>query len=221
MWSLARPDTHREATLARRRALVEAAVDVVAEKGVAGATHREIARRAGVPLSTTSYFFASIDELVLTALREFQAELLEQLQGLRAMLESQRLSPAAAVDVLIEVLFAEPPARIVAQFEGYLEASRRPGDRDEVAVVIDAFEQLAESMLTAAGANHPAEGARAFVALIDGFALHRLARPRPGSDGASLRRALLDLLAAQLLDDEERRLIDARLAQTPRATPAP
>jgi DNA-binding transcriptional regulator YbjK len=51
--------------------LLDAAVAVVAERGVGGATHRAIAARAGVPLSTTSYFFASLDELIVAALRAF------------------------------------------------------------------------------------------------------------------------------------------------------
>ena len=37
--------------------------------GAGAVTHRAVAARAGVPLSTTSYFFSSIDELVTEALR--------------------------------------------------------------------------------------------------------------------------------------------------------
>lgn len=188
---------------------------VVAERGVAGVTHREIARRAGLPLSTTSYFFASIDELVLEAMRVFQTELLEQIDELRSRIASRQMAPAQAVDALLTVLLAEPGPRIVAQFEGYLEASRRPEQRPAVAAVIEAFERLAESILTAADARRPAEGARAFVALIDGFALHRVAWPRPRGDRAALRRAMLDLFLAQLLDDDERRELDARLGRRP------
>jgi DNA-binding transcriptional regulator YbjK len=215
-----RPDSHREATLTRRRALLEAAAEVVAERGVGGATHREIARRAGVPLSTTSYFFASIDELVLEALRIFQAELLAQIEDLQTRTASQRLTPVQAVDALLGVLLAEPASRIVAQFEGYLEAARRPEQRPSVASVIEAFERLAESMLTAAGAQRPAEGARAFVALIYGFALHRVAWPRPRGDRAALRRAMLDLFLLQLLDNEERRDLGSRLERPSQSSPA-
>jgi TetR/AcrR family transcriptional regulator, regulator of biofilm formation and stress response len=213
-----RPDSHREATLARRRALLEAAVDVVAERGVGGATHREIARRAGLPLSTTSYFFASIDELVLEALQVFQTELLEQIDALRAQVASQQLTPIEAVDMLLAVLLAEPGPRIVAQFEGYLEASRRPEHRPAVAAVITAFERLAESVLAAAGARRPADAARAFVALVDGFALHRVTWPRPRGDRVALRRAMLDLFLAQLLSDDERSELDVRLDQSPAET---
>ena len=59
-----RPATHRASGQARRAALLEAAVEVIAEQGVAGATHRAVAARAGMPTSTTSYFFSSLDELM-------------------------------------------------------------------------------------------------------------------------------------------------------------
>jgi DNA-binding transcriptional regulator YbjK len=218
--SVPRPDSHREATLARRRALLEAAVEVVAERGVGGATHREIAHRAGVPLSTTSYFFGSIDELVIEALRVFQAELLASLEALRTQIAAQQLTPVEAVDALLAVLLAEPAPQIVAQFEGYLEAARRAEQRAPVASVIKGFERLAESVLSAAGARRPADGAPAFVALIDGFALHRVAYPRQRSDRAALRRAMLDLFLAQLLDDDERRELESRLEHRPQPSTA-
>ena len=39
--------------------------------GRSGLTHRAVATRAGLPLSTTSYFFDSLDDLLLEALRVF------------------------------------------------------------------------------------------------------------------------------------------------------
>lgn len=197
--------------MARRRKLLEAAVEVVAERGIGGATHREVARRAGVPLSTTSYFFSSLDELLLEALRFFTAELLERLEGVSALIAEQRLTPIEAIDTLLELLLSQPSARTVAQFDAYLEASRRPEVRDEVKRVMVALERLAEAVLDAAGANDPASGARVFVALLDGFALHRIAWPRRHGERELLRAAMTDLFAAQMLTDEQRRQRHARL----------
>jgi DNA-binding transcriptional regulator YbjK len=201
---VSRPDTHRDTTLARRQALLDAAVEVVAERGVAGATHREIASRAGVPLSTTSYFFGSLDELLLAAMRVFSNQLLTQLEVVRAMLTGRELSPAQAVDRLLDLLLSQPPARIVAQFETYLEAARRPEVREEVKRLIMALEGVAAAGLAAAGAQSPGEAARAFVALLDGFALHRVAWPGRRREREMVRRAMLDLFVAQTLSDRER-----------------
>jgi DNA-binding transcriptional regulator YbjK len=201
---VSRPDTHRDTTLARRQALLQAAVEVVAERGVGGATHREIARRAGLPLSTTSYFFDSIDELLLAAMRVFSRELLTQLEVVQGMLTGQELSPTQAVDRLLDLLLSQPHARIVAQFETYLEAARRPEVREEVKQLIKALEGVAAAGLAAAGARSPSEGARAFVALLDGFALHRVAWPGRRREREMLRRAMLDLFVAQTFSDRER-----------------
>src|SRR4051794_24296750 len=47
----------------RRRRIVEAAVDVIAEHGVAGTTHRLIAAAADVPLGSLTYHFTGLDDL--------------------------------------------------------------------------------------------------------------------------------------------------------------
>jgi DNA-binding transcriptional regulator YbjK len=214
---VSRPDTHREATLARRQALLDAAVEVVAERGVGGATHREIASRAGLPLSTTSYFFDSIDELLLEAMRVFTGRLLSELEVVRAILTGQELPPIEAVDALLEVLMAQPQARIVAQFETYLEATRREEVREEVRHLIEALEAVAAAGLAAAGARNPTEGARAFVALLDGSALHRVAWPRRRGDREVLREAMIDLFVAQTLDDRERAELRKRAERAPTA----
>ena len=198
-----RPATHRAPALARREALLSAAVAVVAESGVGGATHRAIAARAGVPLSTTSYFFASLDDLILEALRAFVAVQVVELKAAAHAFDDAGLSPAAAVQLLVDILMAEPRAATIAQFEIYLEAARRTELQAEVKKVLASFEQVARSALLAVGARRPRAGARAFLALADGFALQRLASPRGRGDMTALRDAMLDLLIAHTMTETE------------------
>ena len=56
---------------ATRAALLEAALQVAAAYGVKGVTHRRIAAAAGISLGSTSYHFASLDDLILEAFRYF------------------------------------------------------------------------------------------------------------------------------------------------------
>lgn len=49
---------------ARRDAIVDAAAALVLELGPVALTHRTIAQRADVPLAATTYYFASLDDLV-------------------------------------------------------------------------------------------------------------------------------------------------------------
>jgi DNA-binding transcriptional regulator YbjK len=183
--------------------LLDAAVAVVAERGVGGATHRAIAARAGVPLSTTSYFFASLDELIVAALRAFATTSIAELEATAQAVAASTLSPMSAVTLLVDALVAEPRASTIAQFEIYLEAARRSELQGEVRKILAGFERLAESALVAVGARRPKQSARAFVAVADGFALQRLASPRGRRDTTALRDAMLDLLIAQLMTEAD------------------
>ncbi len=51
----------------RRDRLVDTTLDVIAEQGVAAATHRAIARVADVPLGSLTYRFGSLTELLAAA----------------------------------------------------------------------------------------------------------------------------------------------------------
>lgn len=171
-----RPASHRARGLARRDALLRAAVEIVAERGVGGATHRAIAERAQVPPSTTTYFFASIDELILEALRHFTTLRVEQLNTLGDVLKEQGSDAAQIARTFAEILCAAPMQHEIAQFEAYLDASRREADeRHTVAGVLEAFEGVAVHALEAVGTPNPELVAPLFVSLADGYGLRRLA----------------------------------------------
>jgi AcrR family transcriptional regulator len=171
-----RPASHRARGLARREALLRAAVEIVAERGVGGATHRAIAERAQVPPSTTTYFFASIDELILEALQHFTAARVAQLQALGGVLKEQGSEPAQIARTFAEILCAAPLQHEIAQFEAYLNVSRRdPQQQNPVADVLRAFEGVAIRALEAVGTPNPALVAPLFVSLADGYGLRRIA----------------------------------------------
>lgn len=50
-----------------RNQILDGAIGVVAARGVGGVTHRSVAREAGVSLSTTTYYFTSLDDLLTQA----------------------------------------------------------------------------------------------------------------------------------------------------------
>lgn len=171
-----RPTTHRARGLARREALLRAAVEIVAERGVGGATHRAIAERAGVPPSTTTYFFASIDELILEALRHFTQQRVAQLNELSRVLAERHSEPREIAQLFAEILCSAPIQHEVAQYEAYLDTSRRDSeDRRAVAAILEAFEGVAVSALEAIGTPNPAAIAPIFVSLADGYGLRRIA----------------------------------------------
>jgi DNA-binding transcriptional regulator YbjK len=189
-----RPDSHRASGRASRARLLDAAIEVIAERGIGATTHRAVAARAGVPLSTTSYFFASIDDLIVEALRSVIDAVVARLQPLTAALATGHRSAEETLDAVVAALTGTPEIHIAAQFEAYLAATRRPALQQEVQRAISACEHLAEAALHVVGGQDPHAGARAVVALIDGFALHRLAWPRKTDDTTTLTTALRAVL---------------------------
>ena len=62
--------------------------------------------------------------------------------------------------------------------------------------------------------SEPESTAEAFVALLDGFALHRLARPRdPSREAAALVAAMRALFLEQVMDADARDRLHTRLRE--------
>ncbi|WP_405771894.1 TetR family transcriptional regulator [Streptomyces sp. NBC_00080] len=206
-----RPATHRASGAARRAELLEAAIEVIAESGVKGATHRSIAARAGMPPSTTSYFFSSLDELIEEALRIVADRFTTRVDALIREIAEADVGPEASIDRFVELMLSGPQTDVAAQFEIYLECARRPQLQAPAHQIMAAVERGAEAALRAVGTPLAAERAPMVVAMLDGFALHRRAWPRGEADRRSLREALRALHRAFTVMDAA----GAELSQTP------
>ncbi len=55
----------------RRARIIDAALDVIAEVGVAGASHRKIAARADVPLGSMTYHFTDMNQVLRVSFEKF------------------------------------------------------------------------------------------------------------------------------------------------------
>jgi folylpolyglutamate synthase/dihydropteroate synthase len=159
-----------------------------------------------VPVASTTYYFESVNQLIEEAFKLHVAERVAELQGLAAVALGAR--GASAQDIaerLAEVLASAPIPILVAQYQMYLEGGRNPALQPAVAEALAAFEGLAAAVLTALGARDPEPTAEAMVALLDGFALHRVARPRdPAREAAALTGAMRALFLEQVMDPDTR-----------------
>jgi TetR/AcrR family transcriptional regulator, regulator of biofilm formation and stress response len=185
-----RPATHRASGRARKAALLDAAVEVIAEQGVAGATHRAIAARAGMSTSTTSYFFSSLDQLVAAALHVVGERIVQRVDAVTAQVAETELGPRESIDRFVDAVLSEPEPDTVAQFEIYLECRRRPQLQPTAHRIMASIERGAEASLQAMGIADAAQRAPMVVALLDGLALHRHARPRGEADRKLVTEAL-------------------------------
>jgi DNA-binding transcriptional regulator YbjK len=197
----------------RREALLRAAIELLGETGVKSVTHRAVAERAGVPLASTTYYFRSVNELVEEALKLHVAERVADLEGLiEVALSVTGASVTQFAERMAEVLVAAPTPTLVAQYQMYLEAGRNPALRPAASEALAAFEGLIARVLAALGAQDPQGAAGAFFALLDGFALHRLARPRdPEREAAALFAAMRALFLEQVMDPATREALHEQL----------
>ncbi|MEV2247196.1 TetR family transcriptional regulator [Streptomyces sp. NPDC049970] len=150
----------------RRERIIEAAIRVVAARGIAGLSHRTVAAEADVPLGSTTYHFASLDELLVAALRRCNENFA------RTVRESGYLSDpgvplADALTRLLEEWFAGGRGPMELEYELYLAALRRPALRPVAAEWADGLAGLV------ARRTDPAT-ARALVAMLDGISLQVL-----------------------------------------------
>lgn len=156
----------------RRQRIIDAAIRVVEARGIGGLSHRTAAAEADVPLGSTTYHFASLDDLLVAAMEQLtigpQAELESWEEELRR--------GASLVDTLTDVLqeyVRGGRGSIMLEYELYLAALRRPVLQPVAAACLD---RLAELL-----SRHTAdmETARALTAMIDGVLLRVLLTDRP------------------------------------------
>lgn len=185
--------------------MLRAAIDIIAEGGVKSVTHRAVAARAKVPVAATTYYFASIQELTEEALRLQISERVTELTEITASAAAgDRLTVEGVARRFAESLVGREHNAVVAQYEVYLEAARTPALRPAVGDALRALRELTENSLRALGARRPEEGAEAFFAMLEGFALHRVTRPDDDTyDADALFEALRALFIGYCLEDSD------------------
>lgn len=198
----------------RREALLRSAIEIVAEEGIRGVTHRAVTERAGAPFTSVAYFFGSIEELGIEAVRLAAQELTTKLEALAEHLAASKASPAEIGDLFAQVLVAFPRTLELARYEVLLYAARSPEQADAVGSVVQTIEHVAEVALRAAGAPRPAEAARGFAALAEGFTLHHLVAPRPDDVEVAAAAYRAHFIAA-VMDGQELTRWHRRLDQSP------
>jgi DNA-binding transcriptional regulator YbjK len=177
----------------RRVLLLETTLDVIGSEGVDAVTHRRIAELAGVPLGSTTYWFASRQEMLSEALEHFaRLDMESTRQRLAAVLEAGA-SRKRLVDEFVAYLlpqFAEGRTHTAAQYALLQEAARDPALEPVVREWTQAWQRVLTEFITGLGADRPELEARMFLAMLDGLSLVQLAVPDEDFEHAVLRPAL-------------------------------
>lgn len=155
----------------RRERIIGAALDLIAEEGVAGTSHRKVAARAGVPLGSMTYHFTSMDELLREAFTRFSGEVVA-LFGERLGAAATPDEARAAVTSLIHELGKGGQRNLVLTHELYTLAARRPEFRELTRAWMRSSRDALERHFDPATA-------RRLDALIEGMSLHQALDTEP------------------------------------------
>lgn len=177
----------------RRDELLRATLRLIGARGADAVTHRAVADEAGVPLSATTYYFDSKEELLEQTFLLAAREETDRLEGLVLELAPLSLSAkqwGAAVAAQLASDVRADPAKHVALFELALEAARIPPLRGELVRWQEAHIRLAETGCRAIASPDPPLDARVVVAAITGLMLEQLASGRDDFAEAVMRPTL-------------------------------
>ncbi|OJF14788.1 TetR/AcrR family transcriptional regulator [Couchioplanes caeruleus] len=166
-----RPRRARRHDPRRRDRLIDAALAVIAERGVAGTTHREIARAADVPLGSMTYHFTGLDEVLVAAFTRHAESV--------AAVFDQRLAAAVDRDEAIEAVITlvsedvfGSSRDLVLTVELYAAAARNPTLRTVTQAWMERSRRALERHFDPATA-------REVDALIEGLTLHNSLSTQP------------------------------------------
>ena len=198
----------QERSRRRRELIVRATIELISEGGPKAVTHRAVSARAGLPPASAGYYFKTVDGLVDAALRQFAEQRVQELTALFDEAVEGAADLLQIAERIATALVRSATRQGLAQYEVYLEAARNPALRDAVDSSMARFERMAADRLHALGIRSPKQAAKAFVAVADGFALHRLAAPLPlKEDLELLRLTLTGMYVAFAHDDAQLRRI--------------
>jgi DNA-binding transcriptional regulator YbjK len=186
---------------ARREALLEATLQIVADTGADAVTHRRVAEVAQLPLASTTYYFDSKEEL-LTAALELAAE--RDLIRLHTIADDRRRLPASADDAVAAAMGPsgqphDPAAgrrSLLASYTLLLEAARRPALQALTRRWTEAYLTTIAEMLQRAGSAAPDEDAQVLLAAADGLMIAQLSTGEPTDPRPQLQRLARMLTAS-------------------------
>ncbi|MEU6084841.1 TetR/AcrR family transcriptional regulator [Streptomyces sp. NPDC047108] len=149
--------------------IADTAIDLLAERGLRGLTHRAVDEAAGLPPGSTSnhartraaLLEATVKRLAVRDVRAFRPEAVQVATG----------DPEAVTDALAPIVHryvTDYRHLLVARYELALEATRRPEVREIYDTAGLAFRELLVDLMTRMGSGEPERHALSLIAWTEG-----------------------------------------------------
>ncbi|MBB5838783.1 TetR family transcriptional regulator [Kribbella italica] len=178
----------------RRAAIADAAIHLVATRGLRGLTHRAVDTEAGLPPGSTSYYLRTRDALLTACV----TRMLERDLAVQPPIDLPS-SPTELMSAMVLQLTDHRSEDQLARYELSLEAGRRPELLDAITQGGRVLREHLAGILGNLGIREPEQAAWPFAAMLDGLIWDRVAGAgRTLADDAfeaAVRRAVAALLA--------------------------
>jgi DNA-binding transcriptional regulator YbjK len=178
----------------RQDAIADAAIHLVATRGLRGLTHRAVDAEAGLPPGSTSYYLRTRNALLTACVNRMLTR------------DVAAMPPDAAAADPVELMVAmtaglarERPDDLVARYELSLEASRQPELRTAIDEGGRRLRAMLGQLLAGLGVPDPQAAAWPVAAMLDGLLHDRVAGVgatlSPEAFEAGVRRSVTALIA--------------------------
>jgi DNA-binding transcriptional regulator YbjK len=184
----------------RRTQLLDAAIDILADTGVGGLTHRLVDDRAGLPSGTTSNYFRTRLALLEATTNHVAEQHWQRVALLRALVGQS--VDAETVKALMARMISDPDERMrrgnIARMELFLEGTRRPELVPALGQIQAAALKSARVILEAAGFQPSDEQMGELARLLNGIAFSNttFTADQPGAEDPA---GLIDRLLKTVL----------------------
>lgn len=155
----------------RRQEIIDATLRVIERDGVAGVTHRTVAAEAGVPTTSTTYHFETLDDLLIATLISCARDMATEVYWTIDRARSRGSRGASEVATLLAEALGPRRGRTMAEYELYLLAARRPELRPAARRWLDVLTSMVKADDLVA--------LRVFLAGIDGLLIQGLIDDEP------------------------------------------
>jgi len=177
----------------RRDRIIDACLDVIAEVGVAGTSHRKVAEAADVPLGSMTYHFTGMAELLHEAFTRFAVAFSDRITARLAGAADREAAIATIIEAVEADILSDQRELVLTQ-ELYTLAARDATFRD----ITNAWMTRSRAALEQ---HFDPTTARMLDALIEGFTLHR-ALDNEHQHDADVRTAIARITDTRITDTE-------------------
>lgn len=182
----------------RRYALVRAAAELLCEGGFEAVRHRAVAQRAGLPLASTTYYFASLDDLIVAAVEHIGMVEAAVMRSRIEALSRRRRGPESTAEALVDLLVDDIPGhpggdQLISRYERYIACARQPALRDVQRRILQQRADAVGEVVERSGRSARTEMLAALVCAVDGAVVSALV-DEAGTPRDTARSTLIDVI---------------------------